>query len=95
MQNQDIKQKGKFLYGDSVECEILIVGRNFKPGTGDDEDELEVQHDQPGIWYELKLGTPTKKDPTYVGAGYFQSITEAMAYAEKLVKVIHWEIKYN
>ena len=91
MENQDVKKQGKFLYADSVECEILIIERKFKPGTGDDEDEPEIQNDLPGTWFELKLGTPTKTNPAFVGAGYFKSIGEAMAYAEKNMKVIRWE----
>ena len=89
--NQPIVKTGKFLYADSISVNIRIVQRDFRPGSGDDEDEQEYRDDLPGIWFEIQYGSPTGIHTFPAGGGYFQTLEEAMEVAEKSVNMIGWD----
>lgn len=86
-----VAKTGKFLYGNSTEVKIRIVQRNFRPGTGDEEDDPEYRDDQPGIWFEIEYGSVIDPNRYSTGGGYFRSIEEALKAAEKKVHLIEWE----
>ena len=51
---------GTWVYDGLVKKEIHILKTNFKPGSGDCEDEASIRDDQFGIFYGIQLGELTE-----------------------------------
>ena len=85
---EELILSGTWLYDGSKENEVHVIKTNFKPGTGDDEDEPEVKEDQYGIFYGIHIGTLSGKQPFMGGA--YSSVKEAKEYASTVCPSLNW-----
>lgn len=79
---------GTWVYDGLVQKEIHILKTNFKPGTGDYEDEKSIRDDQFGTFYGIHLGEFTE-DIKIIGMVY-DTIEEAKEYAENVCQNLEW-----
>lgn len=79
---------GTWLYADEIEKEVHVIKSNFKPGSGDYEDPSEIQDDQYGDFYDIRIGKYPDGKPPY-GGGY-STQSEAMEYAAKICPSLRW-----
>jgi len=86
--NEELIQSGTWLYDSMVEHEVHLIKTNFKPGSGDREDDPEVKDDQFGIYYGIQIGSYTGAE-TFVGASFI-TIKEAKEYASKICPSLKW-----
>jgi len=82
---------GTWLYAEEVEKEVHVIKSNFKPGSGDYEDPLEIQNDQYGEFYDVRIGEYSSDRVPY--GGFFTSVAEAMRYAAKVCPSLKWSKK--
>lgn len=80
---------GTWIYDGLVENEVHIIKTNFKPGSGDYEDETSIRDDQFGTFYAIHLGGFTE-DTSIVQAGY-DTIEDAKGYAENVCQELKWK----
>ena len=80
---------GRWIYDGCVEKEIHIIKSNFKPGTGDAEDTSEVQKDQFGTFFGVRIGDYEISE-SFKGGNYV-SLEDAKKYAESICPSIRWE----
>ena len=88
--DETVVKRGTFLYGGEVTCDVRIVRRPFRPGTGDLEDSPEVALDQPGAWFEVQFGSTTERGRFSSGAGGGSSLEDAMEIVERSVDGVTW-----
>jgi hypothetical protein len=81
-----VVKRGSFLYDGSAPCHIEIIQTDFRPGCDDDEEPID---DAYGEFYEIRYHWPGQ--PSCAGSGYCDSLAEAMASVETIVKQVIWE----
>jgi len=72
----------------AVESEVHVIKTNFKPGSGDYEDEPEVREDQNGIFYGVHIGCYNRSK--YFVNGVYKSVKEAKEYASTVCPCLKW-----
>lgn len=88
-----VVQAGTFLYDGQVECDIRIVHRPVRYGTGDHEDPPEVSDDAELDTFYVQFGSTTSRGIFTAGGGGFPTFAAAVAYAEAVPGVgttIRW-----
>lgn len=85
---EELLLSGTWLYDGSVESEVHLIKTNFKPGSGDYEDEPSVRDDQYGVYYGIHIGSYTGPK-TFMGASY-DTVEEAKEYASKVCPSLNW-----
>jgi len=86
---EELILSGTWLYDSSEENEVHIVKSNFKPGSGDYEDEYKVREDQYGIFYGIHIGAYSGEKP-FMG-GTYDSVKEAKEYALTVCPSLNWK----
>jgi hypothetical protein len=74
--------EGTFLYGGTVVCELRIVRRPIRSGTGDYEDPPEICDDLAQDAFYLEYGSTTQRGVFNAGGDAHPSLSAAMAAAE-------------
>ncbi len=82
--------QGSFKYSENVTVPVRIIWREFFPGTGDEEDDFDIQGDFVGACYELQFGSTTEKEVYNSSGGYFKTIDEAKLQCVKLKLEVFW-----
>ncbi|KTF12127.1 hypothetical protein ATS74_08100 [Pseudoalteromonas sp. H103] len=85
---EELIVSGKWLYDEAVDMEAHIIKTNFKPGSGDHEDEPVVREDRFGEFYGLHIGAYSNTS-TFQGGAY-SSIEEAQKYASTVCPSLVW-----
>ena len=80
MESEAVKT-GTFLYNNEVRCDIRIVRRTYRPGTGDPSDEAQFRDDLVGTFYEIQYGSTAKRGGWVAGGGFFDSLEAALGHA--------------
>jgi len=92
MSNENIIQRGTWLYDGTVSCEILIVRRNIAYGTGDYEDDPEIAEDIEGIFFYILYQAAGSPGEFKSEVGPFNSIEEAKAHCDEAT---HGTVEWN
>ncbi|MBB1335551.1 MULTISPECIES: hypothetical protein [unclassified Pseudoalteromonas] len=85
---EELILSGKWLYDKSIEQEVHIIKTNFKPGSGDHEDEAYIREDQFGEFYGIHVGAYSDLE-VFLG-GVYSSIEKAKTYALKVCPSLTW-----
>ncbi len=85
---EELLLSGTWLYDEFVETEVHVIKTNFKPGSGDYEDETEVREDRFGIFYGVHIGAYTGAK-TFLGGAY-STVREAKEYASIVCPSLKW-----
>jgi hypothetical protein len=86
---EELILSGKWLYDNSIEQEVHIVKTNFKPGSGDHEDETDMREDQFDEFYGIHVGAYS--DIEVFQSGAYSSIEKAKIYASKVCPSLTWD----
>ncbi|MCL1038238.1 hypothetical protein L2750_13905 [Shewanella submarina] len=88
--NEIVVLSGSWIYGGEVAEEVHIIKSNFRPGSGDYEDPLEIANDAFGVFFRLHFG----KYPNEYRAqgGVYETIDEAMEYAKSVCPSLQWGV---
>lgn len=81
MKDGAVVRTGTFLYDGQVECDIRIVFRRIRYGSGDYEDPPELQNDIEQDTYYIEYGSTTERGVFNAGGGGYPSLNAAMAAA--------------
>ena len=76
-----VVMEGTFLYDGTVVCDLRIVRRPIRFGTGDDEDPPEFRDDLVQDTFYLEYGSTTERGVFNAGGGAYPSLSAAMAHA--------------
>lgn len=79
---EEVLLSGTWLYDGTIENEVYIIKTNFKPGSGDYEDEPYVRDDQFGTFYGIHIGQYNRGKVFLNGS--CSSVNEAKEYASKV-----------
>ena len=74
--------EGTFLYDGTVVCDLRIVRRPIRFGTGDYEDPPEICDELVQDTFYLEYGSTTQRGVFNAGGGAHSSLSAAMAAAE-------------
>ncbi len=85
-----VVKAGSFLHSGHRVCRVRIVLTDFRPGSGDVEDEPEIQNDLHGEFFHVQY-TPVNEERFSVGGGYFGSLVEAIEAVNKSVSGLEWD----
>ena len=85
---EELILSGTWLYDRSEKNEVHVIKTNFKPGSGDNEDEPEVRNDQYGTFYRIHIGAYNLEKP-FMGGAYI-SVKEAKQYASTVCPSLNW-----
>ena len=77
-----VVMEGTFLYDGTVVCDLRIVRRPTRFGTGDYEDPPEFRDDLVQDTFYLEYGSTTQRGVFSAGGGGHPSLSAAMAQAE-------------
>jgi hypothetical protein len=88
--SEKIVKEGTFLYAETVECRVKIVKVNFRPGTGDHEDEPEFRDDVEGTFYDVWY-QPPRSDSFSSGVIGFDSVDAAARHVESSCPGVRWQ----
>jgi len=80
---------GSCRYG-SRQYRLFLCTSAFLPGTGDHEDEPEIQKDQEMECYCIWLEDMIKTDHICAGAGSYEYLTDAIRAAEEIPGFERW-----
>ncbi|MCL1046047.1 hypothetical protein L2737_12000 [Shewanella electrodiphila] len=86
--HEKLMLSGSWIYGGIAEMEVHIIKSNFKPGSGDYEDDPEVREDQFGEFYDIHIGKYIKGEAHLSGS--YTSINSAKEYALKVCPSLNW-----
>lgn len=92
--NETVVRVGVFVYDGSVECDVRIVHRPIRYGSGDHEDPPEIEDDLEQDTYYIQFGSTTERGVFSAGGGGYASIAEAAAAAESapgIGSTIQWQ----
>jgi len=89
MRNAPVVKRGKCMYADTTEYEVIIVRWHTLYGTGDYEDTVEIQGDQSVECYYVFYEDLIKKGDFSAGGGMFLSLEEAIMSVES-GKFVGW-----
>jgi len=87
-----VVMKGTFLYGGTV-CDLRIVLRPIRFGTGDNEDPTEIRDDLVQDTFYVEYGSTTQRGAFNAGSGGHPTLGAAIADAEAapgIGKTIVW-----
>jgi hypothetical protein len=87
---ETIVKSGTYLYAESVVCDLRIVRRPVRYGTGDHEDPPELANDQEQETYYLEYGGTDARGVFIGGGGAFDTLEEAMRHAEHTAQHVTW-----
>ena len=88
-----VVKEGTFLYDGAVVCDLGIVRRPIRFGTGDDKDPQEVRDDLVRGTFYAEYGSTTQRGVFNAGGGAHPTLLTAMAHAEAapgIGKTIVW-----
>ena len=77
-----VVMEGTYLYDGTVVCDLRIVRRPIRFGTGDCEDPPEIRDDLVQDTFYLEYGSTTQRGAFNAGGGAHSSLSAAMAQAE-------------
>jgi len=77
----EVVKQGTWLYADEVICDIRILKRGWRYGTGDYEDPPAVREERKGEFYYIEFGSTVKRGE-YASGGCHESLAEALNAAE-------------
>jgi hypothetical protein len=79
--NETVVKEGTFLYDEKVECDIRIVHSPLHYGSGDYQDEREIQDEREQDTFYIQYGSTTERGVFNAGGGGYPSLHEAMTAA--------------
>lgn len=82
-----IVKRGKCLYDNTAEYEVIIIESDVLHGSGDHEDPPEITNDKEIKCYYCCLDHPNNRDVFNVGRSGFLSIEEAVKDIERFTDV--------
>jgi hypothetical protein len=89
-----VVKTGTFLYDGAVICDLRIVRRPIRFGTGDDEDPPEIRDDLVQDTFYVEYGSTTQRGVFNSGGGAHPTLLTAIAHAEAapgIGKTIAWK----
>ncbi|MDP9123892.1 MAG: hypothetical protein M3N82_04735 [Pseudomonadota bacterium] len=89
-----VVKEGTFLYDSAVVCDLRIVRRPIRFGTGDDEDPPEIRDDLVQDTFYVEYGSTTQRGVFNAGGGAHPTLLTAIAHAEAapgIGKTIVWK----
>jgi hypothetical protein len=90
---EEVVKTGTFLYDGTVTCDVRIVRRMIRAGSGDWEDPPELANDLHGEFYVVQYGSTTARGHFNAQSGGGTSMQEAIASAEAMPgigRTIQW-----
>jgi hypothetical protein len=88
-------KKGSALYDKSIEYEVAIYETDFRPGSGDSEEEPAWRDDQHGQFFIVDFSSPgfsnIRGDRNSGSMAYYSSLKEALDYIGKVTKNLKWD----
>lgn len=88
--DSEIIKEGIFYYDGTVPCDIRIVKVNWRYGTSDYEDEPNIREDIEGEFYDVLYGSTVERGKFVSQSSGFNSLKEAIHYAEKMLGKVEW-----
>ena len=88
-----VVKRGTFLYDGTVTCNLRIVRRRVRPGSGDWDDPPELANDKEGEYFYVQFGSTTDRGRFNASGGGGATIDEAIAVAESapgIGKTVRW-----
>jgi hypothetical protein len=79
-----VVQSGTFLYDGQVVCDLRIVLRPVRRGTGDHEDPPELSEDANQDTFYVEYGSTTSRGVFNAGGGGFATLDAAVAHVESM-----------
>jgi hypothetical protein len=89
-----VEMEGTFLYDGTVVCDLRIVRRPVRFGSGDYEDPPEIRDDLVQDTYYVEYGSTTERSVFNAGGGAHDSLRAAITSAEAapgIGKTIVWK----
>jgi hypothetical protein len=88
-----VLREGTWLYAGETICDIRILKHGWCYGSGDYEDEPEVQDDRQGEFYYIEFGVAGERG-VYMGrSGCYESLEEALNAAAVATKnTVVWNL---
>ena len=87
---ETVVKSGTYLYAGSVLCDLRIILRPVRYGTGDHEDPPELANDQEQETYYLEYGGTDARGVFVAGGGAFDTLEAAMRHAEATAQDVTW-----
>jgi hypothetical protein len=87
---EKVVKTGTYLYAGEVVCDLRIVYRPTRWGSGDHEDPPEIANDLDCDSYYVEYGGTTQRGAFVSGGGCFDTLEEAMRQAQQTVEDLTW-----
>ena len=87
--SEELVLSGRWIYGDQIEKEVHIIKSNFKAGSGDYEDDVDIREDQYGEFYGIRIGKYSSDNP-FLGGDY-PNLDMAKEYALNICPSLKWD----
>lgn len=95
LEDGKVIQEGTFLYDKTIICDIRILKRNCRYGTGDYEDEPEIRDDIEGEFFYVQYGSPTARGRFLSESQVLLSLEDAIQEAARTTNGTKWKSTTN